>query len=159
MNNGESAKKGFRTFILTLSVSLIVFSAVFYVLTTYSSDKNPVRSTGTEVAVEQNVVGNEAANVQGAKDEREGEKTVFGDIVSKKPTTKPQEVLAGATSAPSAQSAPQSTSSVPETGYTEMTIGLLLSLALFVGAMIYNSKNPRKMALSSFEKDVLKKSK
>jgi len=152
MNNSESAKKGFRTFILTLSVSLIVFSAVYYFLTSYNIDSSNSGTGGKEVAVEKALVNEGSPNVQGAKTE----KTVFGDIVNKKPVSRTQEVLAGATSAPQTT---QSTTAVPATGYTEMTIGLILSLVLFIGAMIYNSLNPRKIALSKFEKDILGKSK
>lgn len=157
MNNSESAKKGFRTFILTLAVSLMVFSAVYYVLTTYTQNNEPLN---TIVAVEEKVeesAGEKAlandlsAEVQGAKDE----KTVFGEIADKKPQVMTQAVLAGATSAPQT---PETTSSVPVTGFSEMTVGLILSLALFVGAMIYTVKNPRKLALAKFEKGALIKS-
>jgi hypothetical protein len=155
MNNSESAKRGFRTFILTLSISLIVFSAVYYALTTYnagskSGEGQPV-VTGELGA--NSVIGEDSSpDVQSAEDER----TVFGEIISKKPEVQVQEVLAGATSAPQTT---QSTTSVPVTGFTEMTIGLLLSLVLFTGAMVYNLINPRKFALSSFEKKLLGKSK
>lgn len=152
MNNSESAKKGFRTFILTLSISLMVFSAVYYVLTSYSPQESSVQGKDKEVAVVEAAVKEETPVVQGAKDER----SVFADIVNKKPEARPQEVLAGATSEPAA---PETSTSVPTTGYTEMTIGLILSLALFIGAMVYNLMNPRKIALSKFEKDALGKSK
>jgi hypothetical protein len=147
MNNSESAKKGFRTFILTLSISLMVFSAVYYVLTTYTPQNEQTENQTAAVTKEESV---QSQDVQGAKDE----KTVFGEIAGKKPQTRPQEVLAGATSAPQTT---QSTTSVPTTGYIEMTVGLILSLTLFVGAMVYNLMNPRKLALSRFEKKALKK--
>ena len=151
MNNTESAKKGFRTFILTLSISLIVFSGVYYLLTNYG-DNGFDSGNVSKTEIVENVAPEEEPNVQGAKDE----KTVFGDIVNKKPVSRPQEVLAGATSAPQTT---QSTTSVPATGYTEMTVGLIFSFLLFVGAMVYTSMNPRKMALSKFEKDALGKAK
>ncbi len=146
MNNSESAKRGFRTFILTLSISLIIFSAVYYALTTYNPKSKPAEEQTVASA------GDSSPNVQGAKDKR----TVFGEIANNKPQEQAQEVLAGATSAPQTT---QSTTSVPVTGFTEMTIGLLLSLGLFVGAMVYNLINPRKFALSNFEKKLLGKSK
>ena len=152
MNNSESAKKGFRTFILTLSVSLIVFSAVYYFLTSYNTDMASNEIVGDEIAAIKPVAKEELPNVQGVKTE----KTVFGDIVNKKPVSRTQEVLAGVTSAPQTT---QSTTAVPATGYTEMSLGLVLSLVLFIGAMVYNSMNPRKLALSKFEKDILGKSK
>jgi len=166
MNNSESAKRGFRTFILTLSISLMVFSGLYYALTTYS----PQKDSGEEKIEAVNTAGlhgsdtnkdsvsstvtkdNEVPSVQGAKDQ----KTVFGAVANSKPATRPQEVLAGATSAPQTT---QSASPVPSTGFTEMTLGLLLSFSLFVGAMIYNFLNPRKLALSNFEKKLIKKTK
>jgi hypothetical protein len=151
MNNSESAKKGFRTFILTLSVSLLVFSAVYYLLTTYTPQKEGTEGQTAVVVKGTDQAQGEPSDVQGAKDER----TVFGDITAKKPQDRPKEVLAGATSSPETT---QSTTSVPTTGYVEMTVGLILSLTLFIGAMIYNMMNPRKLALSRFEKKVLGKS-
>jgi hypothetical protein len=154
MNNSESAKKGFKTFILTLSISLMVFSAVYYILSSYGTDTGMSGVQDNEVANAMITEKKESPGVQGAKDE----KTVFGEIVNKKPldkTLEVQAVLAGATSAPETT---QSTTAVPGTGYTEMTIGLILSLILFIGAMIYNLMNPRKMALSKFERDALGKS-
>ena len=166
MNNSESAKRGFKTFILTLSISLIVFSALYYALTTY----NPQKNSGEERAEAVNTAGLTGSDsskenapstvtaeagvpsVQGAKDQ----KTVFGAVANTKPTTRPQEVLAGATSAPQTT---QSVTPVPSTGFTEMTMGLLLSFSLFIGAMIYNFLNPRKLALLNFEKKIIKKSK
>ena len=155
MNNSESAKRGFKTFILTLSISLILFSAAYYALTTYnpggkSNEGQPIATS--ELGANSTADNESSPNVQGAKDER----TVFGQIIEKKPREQAQEVLAGATSAPQTT---QSTTSVPVTGFTEMTVGLLLSLVLFVGAMVYNLINPRKFALSSFEKKLLGKSK
>ena len=166
MNNSDSAKKGFRTFILTLSISLMVFSGLYYALTTY----NPKKDSGEEKIEAVNTTDlngsdsgredvpsivtkdSDTPSVQGAKDE----KTVFGAVAKNKPTTRPQEVLAGATSAPQTT---QSVTPVPSTGFTEMTLGLVLSLALFIGAMVYNFLNPRKLALSNFEKKIIKKSK
>jgi hypothetical protein len=166
MNNSESAKRGFRTFILTLSISLIVFSAVYYVLTTYDpNSKSGEEQMGIADELGANgVTGNNNAagknsskgggspSVQGIEDKR----TVFGEIISKKPQVQAQEVLAGATSAPETT---QSSTPIPVTGFTEMTFGLLLSLGLFIGAMVYNLINPRKFALSNFEKKMLDRSK
>jgi hypothetical protein len=165
MNNSESAKRGFRTFILTLSVSLIVFSAVYYALTTYNSNGNSsgersetANELGSGVIKENDVAGEgslgdeDSPSVKGTKDKS----TVFSEIVGKKPQVQVQQVLAGATSAPQTT---QSSTSVPITGFPEMTVGLMLSLGLFIGAMVYNLINPRKIALSSFEKKMLGKSK
>ncbi len=149
MNNSESAQKGFKTFILTLSVSLIVFSVVYYFLSNYPANK----SSNSPQAV---ATTSTTASVEGAKDERTDQAdtstSVFGAIVNKKPQGKAQ-VLSGATQAS------QSTTAVPTTGIAGITIGLALSFGLFLAAIIFTSMNPRKMALRSFEKEVLKKSK
>jgi hypothetical protein len=147
MNNSESAKKGFRTFLLTLSISLMVFSAIYYALTNYQGDKSSESQT---VAVA-NTDRTQEVNVQGAKDAKEavvaGETgSVFAELAKKKPEAKVQQVLAGATSAP------QTTQSVPDTGAVEITIGLVLSLVFFVAGMAIVAMNPRKLALRSFEK-------
>lgn len=157
MNNSESAKRGFRTFILTLAVSLIAFSAVYYALTTYNPSKGLDESqagiTGELGAVGKGSQGDsKSPSVQGAESKR----TAFGEVANNKPQVRAQEVLAGATSAPQTT---ESSTTVPVTGFTEMTIGLVLSLGLFIGAMAYNLINPRKLALSSFEKKVLHRSK
>ncbi|HOA18461.1 MAG TPA: hypothetical protein PKK54_01005 [bacterium] len=170
MNNSESAKKGFKTFILTLSISLMIFSAVYYLLSSYKPENN-IDSGDISIVVKEagSVSGSKDASayniqeeqpvVQGVQDER-NEDTIFGKIAGKKPAASPkiisEEVLAGATSTGETT---QSTSPVPATGYIEMTLGLFFALAVFIAAMIYNAKNPRSVAISSFEKNILKKSK
>jgi hypothetical protein len=109
-------------------------------------------ATGNELSANSPVGNDSSPSVQGAQDKR----TVFGEVIKKKPQVQVQEVLAGSTSAPQTT---QSTTSVPVTGFTEMTIGLIMSLVLFIGAMVYNLINPRKFALSNFEKRLLGKSK
>lgn len=171
MNNSDSAKKGFRTFILTLSISLLVFSAIYYGLTTYTPqntlDEKKVEMADVSRTEDVSVpkVEDKASSVQGAGDEETSsvkgisdKKTLFGEINDKKPQAKPQEVEVLAGVAPVRQTT-QSTTSVPDTGLVEMTIGLALSLIFFVAAMTYNFMNPRKLALSKFERKVIGKSK
>jgi hypothetical protein len=167
MNNSESAKKGFKTFILTLSISLIVFSAIYYALTTYSptSGSTPLadaQALGAAAVAETPVTTPAVSadkptdNVKGITTERKEEtKTVFATIAEKKPNTHAQEVLGGMTVATETT---QSGNGVPATGYVEMTIGLVASMMIFVGVMVYTSMNPRRIALHSFEKRVIKKS-
>jgi hypothetical protein len=158
MNNSESAQKGFKTFILTLSISLMVFSAVYYFLSTYSPDKSN-GATPTQIVADTTVVN---ASVKGASTEKvtptdpvqaEAPASVFGAIASKKPQGRAQAVLAETTQAS------QSTTIVPSTGVTEISLGLALSFGLFLAAIVFTSMNPRKMALKGFEKQVLKNSK
>jgi len=149
MNNSESAQKGFKTFILTLSISLLLFSAVYYALSTYSPEN---KSTQSQAAVAKETP---VASVQGASTAKVESKdaSVFAEISKKKPQVKSPAVLSGTTQST------QSTTAVPTTGALGITVGLALSLSLFIGAMIFTSMNPRRIALRGFEREVLKKTK
>jgi hypothetical protein len=143
----ENAGKSFKTFVLTLSISLIVFSGIYYAMTINSSQEsfdNPLsdKSIDTE-------------EVKGVTTE---EKTVFSEIASKDPGVRPKEVLAGSTVVTTATETTQTTQSAttPQTGTFSVTVGLILSLAMFLGTIIFVSNNPRRLALSSFEKNALK---
>ncbi len=155
--NSDSAKSGFKTFILTLSISLIVFSVIYYLVTNGSEDSN---TAAYQASVAPAAVTEEPKAVLGAEAETPSaveaeESSVFGDLAEadvKTPSTGSAAVLAGATSSPTTQT----TSSVPETGLVGITAGLLISLVFFLTGMYYISSNPRKAALSGFEKKVLK---
>jgi hypothetical protein len=138
--NNESAKKGFRTFILTLSVSLIVFSVIYYVITNTSFRKEQETLSLEKPAAE-------AAQVPAKQD------STFQQLASTKVDVPAKAVLAGSTVAQTTQS----TTSVPSTGTSSITMGLVLSLFIFFMGIIYNSMNPRKVALTDFEKNILKK--
>ena len=144
-----NAGKGFGTFVLTLSVSLIIFSTVYYFMTSNSSESNGVdmsSNNGDEVVSDFNVKKEESSK-------EKGEKSVFGEIAASDPTTFPKkEVLAGATVA---QETTQSSTSL-NTGLTSITVGLFSALALFVFTLIFVYNNPRKLALSTFEKKTTK---
>jgi len=155
--NSDSAKSGFKTFILTLSISLIVFSVIYYLVTNGSEDSNTsaYQASLAPAAVSEEpkeVLGTEADNAPAIESE---EVSIFGELAAadvKSPSTGSAAVLAGATSSPT----PQTTSSVPETGLVGITAGLLVSLVFFLTGMYYISSNPRKSALTGFEKKVLK---
>lgn len=182
--NSESAQKGFKTFILTLSISLILFSALYYFITNaelFAIDENQMGAELTEVPQVAQATPQEVQEEtpQGASPET----SVFGEMVAS-PST-PTEVLgvadksllaAGSLTTPDLTPTPtpsvttttttttgtvtQSTSSdaqVPETGVFSLSLGLFSSFLLFVSGMILVSKNPRKIALSSFEKNITKK--
>lgn len=135
MNNSETAKNGFKTFVITLFISLIVFGGLYYIISGPANkvdiEKN-LQSTGSTIA---------SANTS---------KNVFEDLSKQKIKDIPQKmVLAGATG--------QTTqSTVPQTGTTEMTTGFFLSLMILLVSVYVIFKGPRKYALSSFEKDVLR---
>ncbi len=166
--NSDSAKSGFKTFILTLSVSLIVFSVVYYLVSNSNTDSDAApyqASTVTAVPEEapQNVLAAETESVvpqeQVAEEEFvEEETTVFGSLADKPLAfagSGSAAVLAGATSAPTDESTTTG-GTVPETGLVGITAGLLVSLVFFLTGMYYISSNPRKLALSGFEKKILK---
>ena len=140
-----NAGKSFGTFMLTLSVSLIVFSTVYYFMTSRSSesDKIDMSASGEDTVVSDFNVQKEENSVE------ESDASVFGKIAAKDPTTFPkEEVLAGSTVA---QETTQSDTSL-NTGITSITIGLFSALALFILTIVFVYNNPRKLALSTFEK-------
>lgn len=155
--NSESAKNGFKTFILTLSASLVVFSAIYYVITN-SSDKTAgsaeYRSSVVQEAPQREVQTQaqdpQQPAVVGAETTKKD--TVFGTLAD---STPPQEykgvVLAGSTVATQTTQ-----STVPDTGLAGITVGLFSSLFVFALGIFYVARNPRKVALSEFEKEILK---
>jgi hypothetical protein len=144
-----NAGKSFRTFLLTLSVSLILFSGVYYFLTTNASKPESLNTSLNEKVVTKvtdNSNTQNATQVAGAATE----KTVFGSIASKDTGGQTRQVLAGATETS------QTTTPAPVTGTTSVTMGLFGALIFFVASLFVVSKNPRKLALSTFEKSVTK---
>src|SRR3989338_5290005 len=118
MNNSEVAKNGFKTFLITLTVSLVFFSVVYFFLTG-STKKVDIEQPDLQVAKSMVVASAAAA----AKDD-----SVFYDLSREKVNVAGRAVLAGST---------QSTASVPETGSTEITVGFVLSLlALGLGSYV-----------------------
>jgi len=138
MNQAEQAQKGFKTFILTLSISLIVFSAVYYFITNSSS----ISST-SDIESENQMTKNE-----NPADKTSDASTVFGTLANQKITdVQPQAVLAGSdVAAESTQS-----TGTPEGGIVSITIGLIVSIAIFLFGMFVIANDPRRMAIRNFE--------
>lgn len=154
----EQAKNGFKTFIITLSVSLVIFSSVYYLLGNFT-DKVDIEDfdVDNKVAVKENKVkGTPSENL----DENPFEKLN---------NTSPQ-VLAGideteestgttttdTTTATTTDETEESTeSAVPETGSTTL-IGSILSIGFFSLALFVILSGPRKTALSKFENSMLR---
>ncbi len=175
MNNSNVAKNGFKTFILTLSVSLIVFSTIYYIVTSRGgSDKFEASTSQVSYAapeVTPSIAPTTEPVADATKAAVKGASTVaaavtptpaptastFGQLADAKVVAKPQiakgTVLAGATV--NTKQTTQSTS--PNTGVVEITAGLFISLALFLVGFYVVFLNPRKMALMDFEKSVIKK--
>lgn len=150
----DQAKKGLSTFVLTLSISLIVFSTIYYLMTTKSSEPEELSSPISAVVTNDNEAESE---VQGDS----SQSTIFGEIASNDPKDSYKQVLAGAdeiTEPATTNTVTQTTQSNSNlnTGVTSITFGLIFSLVLFVSTIIFVSKNPRKLALSTFEKKTTK---
>ncbi len=164
-NNSYSIKsqqtKGLSTFILTLSISLIIFSAAYYLMTYKSNQlENSSDPSISNVFVKEEESSNPVTD---ASSDTSKDKTVFGSIASAKPNTEYRQVLSGSDAVPSgtyvsdASTAPQTTTSASlETGVTSVTVGLVLSLVLFAFTMVFVYKDPRKIALSTFERNASK---
>jgi len=140
----ENAGKSFKTFVLTLSVSLIIFSVVYYVMSVNSSNQESFDNSLSDNVVEKEVKGVE-------------QKSVFNEIASKDPGVQAKEVLAGSTVATTAE-VQQTTQSAADlqTGTFSITAGLFVALIIFLSTLVFVLNNPRKLALSSFEKNALR---
>lgn len=149
MNSYNSqATKGFRTFILTLSVSLIIFSVVYYLM----SDSQTVTDNTMQASTE----------TLSAEDKEED--TVFGKIAATTPDVTSRAVLAGTNTAPTTTgttTSPTTTTKqstmapVPNGGVTQLTWGFMISLVSFALGFLVISKNPRSLAMNFFEKKML----
>ena len=149
----DQAKKGLSTFVLTLSVSLIVFSTIYYLMTAKSSNVEEAPNPISAVTVKDE---NEAKS-----SDTDSQNTVFGELASVDPKTSYGQVLAGADevvddgTGTAVTQTTQSGSSL-ETGTVSITVGLVFSLAVFILTLVFVSKNPRRLALTSFEKKTTK---
>jgi hypothetical protein len=157
MSQAEQAQKGFKTFILTLSISLIVFSAVYYVITNGS-------------------LKNSAPNIDSSENTSTKADTVFGQLANQKmddvqsksvlaaedeilPEEDSVDVLLADGTTPTdtttmTTSEPTVATGTPQGGVTSITLGLLTSLGIFMYAMYVISRDPRRLALRRFENNV-----
>ena len=121
MNSKKQAQKGFKTFILTLAISLAVFSGIYYIINV--EDDSPVMKTTSEdestnvldARVAETANNNE--ETLGEKSERPEEESVFADLavaksvgVGEEDTDETGAVLAGADVGETTES------TVPDTG-------------------------------------------
>jgi len=148
MNNSTQAQKGFKTFLLTLSVSLIIFSVIYYVITNTSTQNE---------SLPKDVVGavTESPKAENTGTPKESADSVFGKLAAQPMNVDSKAVLAGSTVETS--STTQSTTSVPDTGVVGITFGLITSGLLFILATTVIAKDPRRLAMNSFEKRTIRK--
>jgi hypothetical protein len=142
--NDQTAKAGFKTFVITLGVSLALFGVLYYFISASTTKESNIENT--EVS-ENNSNALAVATTETVptdttkKDERAA---VFDELTKNAPSA----VLAASS---------QSTTSVPVTGSTEITIALLSALGLLgYGALVY-IKNPRRAAIENFENSITKR--
>lgn len=144
MNNSYQAKNGFKTFLVTLVISLGVFGLVYY-LTSYPT---------YEVDIESSTGGESVGVVESAKsdlvsdDPVKVEKSPFGELNTQTPDVPRRTVLAGADTT---EETTESTTPVPDTGMMGMTVSLFASLLVLAGGLYYIYLGPRSLALKSFE--------
>ncbi len=148
MNNAYQAKNGFKTFLLTLVISLGVFGVVYYI-TSYPSYSVDIEAhTGSSE--------NEVLS--------DSEESAFASLNTEMNTPR-RVVLAGATvegeetegttAVPVATTQETTQSTVPDTGVTSLTLSLLVSLVVLCSGIYYVYLGPRKLALQSFEDRIL----
>lgn len=140
MNSFDHAQKGFKTFIVTLTISLVVFSILYYFL----SNKPEADINGNGSAKETAMTSGYVASA-----------SPFEDLANKKIDVPKRAVLAGATEAgdtTTTTTVAQTSASVPNTGTTEVTIAFVVSGILLLIGFYVLYLNPRKLALQSFER-------
>ena len=180
MNSKTQATKGFKTFILTLAISLIVFSAIYYIINneqeeTSYVEKNEISSSlKAPVSLDEDLetatlgeadVRAEETPVDVSEGVEEEKASVFEELANQKMDNIPQrQVLAGSDTADTATMvATESTSdatetaqsTVPDTGISGPTMGIVLTLVILGFAAYVMFIGPRNIALYNFEKDVL----
>lgn len=178
-NTKIEVQNGFKTFVLTLSISLIVFSVAYFMLSNESYDDLSALQQANEYLEntdqgdllaysEDEIITIESdPSYDGTKENIESldgsdskeTQTVFGKLASTKIDVNSRAVLAGAEESEGNSTTLQTqttTAPVPDAGVTEMTWGLVLSMIAFLLGFIVISKDPRNIALKSFEKDMMR---
>lgn len=134
--NSYQAKNGFKTFVITLSLALVVFSALYYVISDSASTVNIEDDLESSNQLAQNT-------------------SVFEDLNKNVQAQPAPAVLAGADSMEDdTMETTESTTPVPDGGTTEVTYALMLTTVLFSFAAYNFAKGPRRLALESFEERV-----
>ena len=181
MNSSAQAQKGFKTFILTLVISLVVFSAIYYIInsgnqstidSTRTADSNNVVITRSETpsADSATLGAKDTASETGIVDESPGvEESAFGDLaVQDTPEVQTRQVLQAAESGdtsdttevidpspPIGGGGETEEATVPETGISGPTAGLIMTLTIASVVAYIMFVGPRNLALSSFERRVV----
>lgn len=165
MNNTtktQQAKNGFKTFIITLSVSLVVFSSVYYLIGNFTDkvdiekfEVNNEQALNTEEDEEENVKGAESSDSPFKKlaQDEQAPSVLQAETETDDTTTDDTENTEDTTTTTD-ESEESTESAVPETGSTTL-IGTILSITFFSAALYVILIGPRKIALSKFEDSML----
>ncbi|MBN1162843.1 hypothetical protein JXA34_03835 [Patescibacteria group bacterium] len=151
MNNSTQAQKGFQTFVLTLSVSLIIFSVIYYFVT--NSNRTPdITTSVTEEVYTKDTPDSEDEASSGAD-------TVFGKLASQEMDVPRRAVLSGATE--ETVNSPDETeetteSTVPNGGVVSITFGLFSSVLFLLFAAWMIGRNTKGAALVRFENQFIR---
>lgn len=144
--NSQIAKNGFKTFVVTLSVSLMLFGVLYYLVSLAGSKKADIESVSANVPAVSKESDNSQPQAEAAIATTAG--SVFGDLATTKMIAPVKAVLGAAD---------QSTqSTTPATGSEEITIGFVLSISLVALAFYVYLRNSRKHLMAGFEEDVTK---
>lgn len=145
MDKQQQAKNGFKTFMTTLVVALVVFGGIYYAASSELQINDEPTDTGKATEV--------SYNVRGTSDEN----SIFGELNK----TAPQ-VLAGTdvvdtttTTETAVTTEETQETTVPDTG-SETLIGTVITLTAFSIATYFIVNNPRKFALNKFESNITK---
>ena len=141
MYTEQQAKGGFKTFVVTLSVSLLLFGALYYLITGFSQEIDIESPDTTTVVYNASDVENES--VMGASTQN----SVFSEIAQAPVNAQPATVLAAGDVAETTES------TVPSTGSNTL-LGVTMAIASFSAAAYVLLIGPRKLALSGFERDI-----
>ncbi|MBI2414301.1 hypothetical protein HYV31_00445 [candidate division WWE3 bacterium] len=154
MNYETQAQNGFKTFVITLSISLVAFSAIYYLISDVSGNVD-IENSEKAVVVQtpkQEVAGTTSSqDMAGGKLALDTQPSVFSEISQKPVNAKTAVVGVLGAASESTQS------SVPDTG-SETLSGALLAGGFFAIALYLLMVGPRKLAIEGFENEILKKS-
>ena len=148
MYSEQQAKNGFKTFVVTLSISLLLFGALYYIITDFSSEidiESSAKANDT-VAYIPEVKGTSDYSVFGGISEINVDAT-SGTVLAAGDTVEDETVI---------EVAEESTeSTVPDTG-SEQVIGMVLAMGFFSATAYVLVAGPRKLALARFEESAVK---
>ncbi len=151
MNATDQAKNGFKTFIITLAISLFLFSIIYYVATDISQPVSIESTDELDKPISRNTDNKDTVKDEDsflASAETAGTASVFEDLANQKLDVPQKTVLGGADTRESTQS------TVPATGVLGVTYAFTLSISAIAFGTYFLVIEPRRRALARFERRV-----